>query len=1472
MRKRTVAAVVPLAVALAALTWGLGQAGAQQSAQERKQAAREALEAVTEAHAASSPLFQKYLDEAAKAKAGAAMKAARPGSLKAPAAGPQRAVFPHVYPWPHNPIPNPAMGFNPAVDYDVPNYSQSPNIRKFVDSLPGLTYANRNNLNQYIPVAVPTTTGIYAGSEFYDITTKQYSVKMHTDLPATSLRGYAQVAGVGPGQTNAANVGGVNQYLGPLILARVFDPTRAPGVVDAKGTNGKPVRLLFRNELPASSTNPLGTTPELLGRTLALPLDMTIMGAGMGPTTGQNYTDNRVSIPHLHGGRTPWISDGTPHQWTTPATDSAAAYRKGASLVNVPDMVGAGKAIPAPSLTDGLATLFWSNQQSGRLMFYHDHAYGITRLNVYAGVAAGYLLVDQVEDDLIDGSNFSHVFDNVPGGARQILPNLGVYGVNYEIYKYGIPLVIQDKSFVCDDTTPPGAGFPGSSDQLAQVPYHSSFKTLDVDPLWASYVGTTGGNLWMSHEYMPVENIFDRTGGTVADPAGGTFSWSAGNTTNGRWDYGAFMVPPMLPTNLTLPSPTITPEALCDTAVVNGTAFPYIELPPDAIRFRILSAGNDRVLNLSLFRAEPLTLRITNGGSGYTGGATPVIDPPPGFPGAGLVQATATCTVVNGVVTGITVTNPGAGYALTPAAPPAVVINPTVPGQGAGATAYACVATEVKMVDAAPNADFPSWPRDGRDGGVPDPLTAGPDWILIGNEGGFLAQAAVVPPQPVDYNYVRQVIPWLGVVSNSLLLLPAQRADVVVNFTPYQDGDVFILYNDAPAPMPGFWPYNDYYTDNPDLRMLGGGPPTAPGFGPNTRTVMQIRIKGTKASQFTFDLAGIQAAIPKAFAAENEPPIVSQLAYNDAFPGIATSDNYLQTQDETVNLTGAATFVSKVRTILPGTGYATPPTVTLIDGGGSGAAASAGLNPIGGITLLTTGSGYTSAPTVTIGPPALPLTPANLPVGGVVQGVRATAVATVSGGQVQAISIMEPGAGYTNLVTPPTITITGGGGTGATASVMLPTLGTVGSIVVTNGGGGYTSQPMAYLTGGGGMGASAIAQINGSVAMTDKMITEGFDPDYARIYTVLGSIPNPLTPNVGAGMVIGLARYIDPPTEIVNNGEKTIWRIGHLGVDSHALHFHLFDVQVINRVDWTNVVKPPYPDELGWRETIRTNPMEDIFVAFRPHAPVLPFQIPHSNRLLDPTTPQGSTTNFLPIAPPIGVPAVAQVSNVMTDFLWEYVWHCHMLSHEENDFMRPLSMNVPVPLTPTNLVAGLTPPTNVILTWACADPTQDDDYFTIQRATNSAFTSGLTTWTTTGWALTFTDTTNALNTRYYYRVRCSNAAGNSPWSNVVNLTTPRGPIPAAPSLLTGVAGAVGSRSVILNWTDNANNETGFVIQYARNNTFTSGLNTVNVNTVNLQTRTITGLRRGRSYYFRVAARNANGNSAWSNTVGPIATP
>jgi hypothetical protein len=59
-------------------------------------------------------------------------------------------------------------------------------IRKFVDSLPGLGYTNRNNLGQYIPVAIPDIT-TFTGCDYYEIELGQYTETMHSDLMPTTL-------------------------------------------------------------------------------------------------------------------------------------------------------------------------------------------------------------------------------------------------------------------------------------------------------------------------------------------------------------------------------------------------------------------------------------------------------------------------------------------------------------------------------------------------------------------------------------------------------------------------------------------------------------------------------------------------------------------------------------------------------------------------------------------------------------------------------------------------------------------------------------------------------------------------------------------------------------------------------------------------------------------------------------------------------------------------------------------------------------------------------------------------------------------------------------------------------------------------------------------------------------------------------------------------------------------------------------
>ena len=75
---------------------------------------------------------------------------------------------------------------------------------------------------------------------------------------------------------------------------------------------------------------------------------------------------------------------------------------------------------------------------------------------------------------------------------------------------------------------------------------------------------------------------------------------------------------------------------------------------------------------------------------------------------------------------------------------------------------------------------------------------------------------------------------------------------------------------------------------------------------------------------------------------------------------------------------------------------------------------------------------------------------------------RAAATATVSGGAVTAITVIDGGEHYKSAL-PPTVTITGGGGSGATATATVDSLGLVTAITITNGGSGYTSAPTVVI-------------------------------------------------------------------------------------------------------------------------------------------------------------------------------------------------------------------------------------------------------------------------------------------------------------------------------------------------------------------------------------------------------------------------
>ncbi len=262
-------------------------------------------------------------------------------------------------------------------------------------------------------------------------------------------------------------------------------------------------------------------------------------------------------------------------------------------------------------------------------------------------------------------------------------------------------------------------------------------------------------------------------------------------------------------------------------------------------------------------------------------------------------------------------------------------------------------------------------------------------------------------------------------------------------------------------------------------------------------------------------------------------------------------------------------------------------------------------------------------------------------------------------------------------------------------------------------------------------------------------------------------------------------------TKISSGTDGTqIWKITHNGVDTHPIHFHLYNVQVLNRVTWDNIIIPPEPTELGWKETVRVSPLEDTIVALRPIVPTLPFGIPDSKRVLNPAMPlhaQGDINSVLGTEAGFnntdvaGNPMIAAIANEVTDFGWEYVFHCHILSHEEMDMMRPVTVHVPRNFAPASTLTAVRNVGSVDLTWtdgtpvdmtnptSWTNPGTAEIGYRIERASgaNGAFS---VVGTTLANQLTFTDTVDT-NQTWRYRITAFNAAGDSR-SNVVTVAAP----------------------------------------------------------------------------------------------------
>jgi spore coat protein A, manganese oxidase len=212
-----------------------------------------------------------------------------------------------------------------------------------------------------IPARTPDTT-TFPGADFYVVTAKQ---GLH-DFGLRNVDG-SPILDPKTGKAIETLAWGYDAtYLGPTIEAR----------------SGQPVVVRYVNGLVDGSGRPL--------QDHLLYVDRTLDGVQGNPLLR--------TVPHLHGGHTSSAFDGNPLYWFS-ADPAAKANGTGGPAGNTIDYT-------------------YENDQQAATLWFHDHALGVTRLNVYAGLAAFYLLRDPEEAAL-----------GLPSG------------------KYEVPLVLQDKSF-----------------------------------------------------------------------------------------------------------------------------------------------------------------------------------------------------------------------------------------------------------------------------------------------------------------------------------------------------------------------------------------------------------------------------------------------------------------------------------------------------------------------------------------------------------------------------------------------------------------------------------------------------------------------------------------------------------------------------------------------------------------------------------------------------------------------------------------------------------------------------------------------------------------------------------------------------------------------------------------------------------------------------------------------------------------
>ncbi|MEU8270460.1 multicopper oxidase [Sphaerisporangium sp. NPDC049002] len=230
--------------------------------------------------------------------------------------------------------------------------------------------------------------------------------------------------------------------------------------------SGRPVRCTWANQLVDGD-----------GRYLShlLPVDPTLHWAN--PPGGTHGRDTRPAftttpgryrgpVPittHLHGGCSTDDSDGHPESWFLPAARNIPSGHatEGSWYGHFMSTFASRESV---QWQPGSAVFQYDNDQPASTLWYHDHTLGMTRLNVYAGLAGFYLLRGGATD--LD-----------PGVLPGPAPRAGdPPGTRY----YEIPIIIQDRSFAKDGSL----FYPGSRAQFSDRYGGPYIPRSHVPPIW----------------------------------------------------------------------------------------------------------------------------------------------------------------------------------------------------------------------------------------------------------------------------------------------------------------------------------------------------------------------------------------------------------------------------------------------------------------------------------------------------------------------------------------------------------------------------------------------------------------------------------------------------------------------------------------------------------------------------------------------------------------------------------------------------------------------------------------------------------------------------------------------------------------------------------------------------------------------------------------------------------------------------